>query len=523
MSGVRRLATAVVTAAAALCGSLVVVPASAAGASLRVDTLGHSGAKGEAEASAIDLSSGKTYAVHGGQDNTLPAGRYAVGAYIAEDPWMTVAVRVVQVSGPTTVVFDTGKANKVAFAVSDSDIRPVALAVVPFVTVGHQDHSFISHMGVKWPADQTYVLADASAKGVRLGVHGVLTRGGDLDHSPVRYDLVKSFQGMPNDVTVKADPKSLARVELDVATMDKTQNAFLNLTAANPDKTPVVGEPVGVGVLGHQTDYRTPGLQWATNLTMNSLDASEFLTENAKEHNLLYAAGKTYRETWGYGVWSPRPASPAIYLQDSTLRVGGGPPICAWAGTGVKLDDCQVQTQEFSYQLYKDGKLLGQGPSVSTTVDPTQPHWYAAELTASRSGGVNLSTKVTARWYFQVGGTKRTQQSPTLIVITHNQVQPGMFRISPSGLDSRNQVAHTGPTKIALSVAEFGDVASMSLDWSDDGGKTWHNVPVTGTGANRTAQLPAAGKPGTISLRAAAKSANGASVQETVTDAYGVR
>jgi hypothetical protein len=256
---------------------------------------------------------------------------------------------------------------------------------------------------------------------------------------------------------------------------------------------------------------------------MNSLDATEFLTENAKDHNLLYAAGKTYHESWGYGVWSPRPASPAIYLAgDNTLRVGGGPPICAWAGTGVKLDDCQVQTQQFSYKLYKDGKLLGEGQSVTTAVDPVKPHWYSAEMTAGRSGKVSLSTQVTARWYFQVGGTTRTETAK-LIVIKHNQVQPGMFRISPAGLDDRNQVDHTAPTSIALSVAEFGDVASMSLESSDDSGKTWHSVPVTGTGANRTAKLPAAGKPGMVSLRVGAKSANGAMVQETVINAYGVR
>ena len=69
-----------------------------------------------------------------------------------------------QISGPTTVVFDTGKANKVGFAVADSDIRPVGLAVVPFVTVGHKERSFISHMGVKWPADQTYVLAEGATQ-----------------------------------------------------------------------------------------------------------------------------------------------------------------------------------------------------------------------------------------------------------------------------------------------------------------------------------------------------------------------
>jgi hypothetical protein len=306
--------------------------------------------------------------------------------------------------------------------------------------------------------------------------------------------------------------------------MDPGQNSLLNLTALNPDFSPVVGQEVGVRVLGHQTDYRTPGLQWATHLTENSRDSTAFLTENAKDHNLIYAAGKTYRESWGYGVWAPRANSPAIYLQDNTLRIGGGPPICAWAGDGVKLDDCQVQSQAFSYKLFRDGKLLGAGQSISVPVDPTAPHWYSAELTANREGSqISLSTNVTARWYFQAGGTTRTNKSPNVIVIRHNQVQPGMVHMRPAGLDNRNQVASTAATAIALSLAAFPDVASMSLEWSSDGGKTWHSVPVTGTGNNRSARVPAAGAPGGISLRVTARSKSGSQVQETVINAYGVR
>jgi hypothetical protein len=351
----------------------------------------------------------------------------------------------------------------------------------------------------------------------------VLTRRG-ADPSPIRYDLVKSFVGMPADVSVHTTPKSLARVDLDVATMDPGQTSLLNLTALNPDKSPVVGQPVGVGALGHQIDYRSPGLQWATHLSMNSRDSTEFLTENAKEHNLLYAAGKTYRESWGYGVWAPRANSPAIYLQGNTLRVGGGPPICAWAGSGVKLDDCQVQTQDFAYKLYRDSKLLAAGRSISVPIDVASPHWYAAELVATRAGSqINLSTTVTARWYFQAGGSTRTKKPPNTIVISQNQVQPGMFRMSPAGLDDRNQVPANAPTSIALSLAAFPDVASMALEWSTDGGKTWHSAPVTGVGNNRRASVPAAGSPGAVSLRVTAKSKSGSSVQETVINAYGVR
>jgi hypothetical protein len=512
---------AAVAAVAAAGAGLTGVPANAAAASIQVGYLNRSGGTEDMQASLIDLSNGKTYSANSGAATAVPAGRYAVGGYITEYPTLTVAVRVVQISGPTKLVFDTGKAGKVSFDVGDSNLTTSGLAVVPSVTVGHKQRAWIADNGIVWPGESTYVLADPSAaKAIRLGVHGVLTKRG-ADPSPVRYDLAKSFTGMPGDVTVKANPKQLARVDLDVATLDAAQTSNFGLEALNPDGSPITGIGVAVPALGKQTDYRTPGLQWTTRLTENSRDATEFLTENATPH--VYAAGKSYQESWGHGVWSPRPNSPAIYLSGNNLRVGGGPPICAWAGNGVKLDECQAQQQDFSYTLYKDGKQVGSGQSISLPVDTVAAHWYTVELTASRQGHeIDLSTTVGAKWYFQAGGSTRTHPKPNVIVIVHGQPQPGSIRMLPAGLNNRNQAASNAATTVALSVADFPDVASMTLEWSGDGGKTWQNVAVTGSGNNRSAKVPALGKPGTVSLRVSAKSATGATVAETVINAYGV-
>jgi|GEM_PF-4507612 len=508
--------------AALLSAGLPGASASAGAASIRVSEVTMSGSHQDITAELIDPRSGRTWAANAGSDTAVPAGRYLVGAYIVDHPTLTVAVRSVEVSGPTSVVFDTGKAHRVAFNVGDSSVETTGLAVVPFVSVAGKDRAFVPDNGIEWPPLQTFVLPDPSAKGVRLGVHGVLTKPG-TDHGPTRYDVVHSFTGMPADTEITTNRKAMARVDLDVATLDPDQSAFLRLVGQQPDGHPIVGTPIGAGVLGHQVNYRTAGLQWGTHLSMNSIHSTAFLDEDHKDHKLLYAAGKTYRESWGYGVWGPRPAAPAIFVQNGTLHVGGGAPICDFGGSGVHLTDCQVQPQGAHYRLLRDGRVLGEGDSVTARVDDSSPHWYTAELSASRQNEGTLSTTVAATWYFQAGGTSETKVSPNTIVRRKLQVQPGMIRISPAGQDERNRVVGSAPTRIDLEVLEFGDVAAVTLEWSRDGGKTWRAGRVTGAGTHWTTTVPAPGAQGTVSLRVSAKSKSGARVDQTVIDAYGVR
>lgn len=510
--------TAVTTVAAT---GLALAHAAAADSEVTVSGIGRSGTHLVVGAGLVNLSSGRTFTLNGGTTAKVPAGRYAVGSYLVDYPSLTVAAREITVSGPTSVVFDAAKATKVSFDVGDSTVTPSALAVVPFVSAGGKEHTLIPDTGTEWPAENTYVLGDTSAKDVRLGVHGILTRHGSAP-SPVRYDLAKSFKGMPTDASLRSKAGSLARVEMDVATLDEEQTAFLKLVPARPDGTPIDGVDLGQPVLGHLTSYRTPGLQWDSKLSMSSLDASAFLEEKVKDNKLLYAAGKTYRETWGHGVWGPRPGSPAIYDDNGTLKVGGGPPICAFSGQGVKLSDCQVQPQSADYQLYRDGKLLGRGNPVSARIDDSKPHWYVAQLSATRQNEGDLSTQVDARWYFQAGGTSDTRISPTETVRRKLQVQPGYLQISTGGLDEHNRAGVGSTTAITMSAVNFPDATAMTLDYSTDGGKTWQAVKLAKAGATWTGKITNPGQAGKISLRAGARTASGATVNETVTNSYAV-
>jgi hypothetical protein len=361
------------------------------------------------------------------------------------------------------------------------------------------------------------VLPD-SAAGVRLGIHGVLGRPGDA--SPVRYDLVHSLTGMPSGVSFKTTRAKLARVDLTVATLDSAQSSRMTLTAKQKNLKPVVGVGVGAPAIGRQVNYRTPGLQWGSSLAMNDLNSSAFLEEDRKAKKLIYAAGKRYREDWGIGVWAPTPSRPAIFNQNGTLRIAGGPGICAFSGAGVTLTSCQLQPQTYSYALTRNGKSLGEGVDVSTAVDPNSPAWFGATMTGSRSSG-ELSTSVSARWYFLAGG-KTVEETKTHIYTSDTKVLPGYIRILAKGANSRNLVPGGAKTVLTMSVQQFGKVKSMALKYSTDGGKTWKAAKAVRKGATWVASVPAPSS-GAVSLKVTAKSPNGAFVEQTVLNAYGVR
>lgn len=510
---VRTLLVAITGLATAATG-LVAIPALAAAPSLAVTASSRSGEQVDPLAYALNLRTGKQYSIDAGTRKALPAGSYAVGAYILDGTALTVAAKVVKVAGPAKVNFATAKAKKVFLKVDDDSVRPTALAVVPFATVNGKPKKFLREDGIAWPPADTYVLPSKD-KALSLGVHGVLGRPGDSP-GPVRYDLAKAYGGIPADVGLTATKAKLAKVNLDVSVIDAQQNGTLQLAAARPNRKAITGVDLGGPVLGKQVSYRSPGLQWATTLNLNGLAGvagfaqlkEKFKRKGTKA--FLYAAGKSYRESWGQGVWGPRANSPAIFEQGGKVNVRGGQPICPFAGVGVTLDDCQLQPATFSYRLAKSGSAVSQGTAVSAALGP-RPTWYTVTLSAQRQEGGDFMRAVGAQWYF-----KAARGGPT------GPVGAGVLRISPAGLDAFHRTA-SASTPVRIVVADLAKVRKVSLEYSTDGGKTWKNAKITGKGTKWSGKVANPGGDGTVSLRVKATAAGGAFVRYTVTDAYGVK
>lgn len=510
---VRTLVVAVTGLATAATG-LVGIPALAAAPSLAVTATSRSGDMLDPLAYALNLRTGKQFSIDAGTRKALPAGTYAVGAYILDESSLTVAARVVNVAGPKKVDFALRGAKKVVLKVDDGSVRATALAVVPFATVNGKPKKFLREDGIAWPPENTFVLPSKD-KALSLGVHGVLGQPGDAP-GPVRYDLAKAYPGLPAKVDLRATKAKLAKVNLDVSVIDAQQNGTLQLAAARPNRKAITGVDLGGPVLGKQVSYRSPGLQWATTLNLNGLagiagfaQLKEKFKRKGKKP-FLYAATKTYQESWGQGVWGPRANSPAIFEQGGKVNVQGGQPICPFAGVGVTLDDCQLQPATFSYRLAKSGSAVSQGTAVSATLGP-KPTWYTVTLSAKRQEGGDFMRAVGARWYF-----KAARGGPT------GPVGAGVLRISPAGLDPFHRTA-SGSTPVQIVVADLAKVRKVGLEYSTDGGKTWKKAKTTGKATKWSAKVANPGGEETVSLRVRATAAGGAFVQYTVTDAYGVK
>lgn len=499
-----RTRIAVLCTLAVVGSGLGTFPAAAGTATVKVSALTRAGQPMVLDSTLVNLATGKTYQVHSG-GLAVPTGKYAVGAFINEYPVFTVGVRTINVAKNLSVLFDASKAGKVEASVDDATVHPTALVVTPFAELpGGREKQILNDNGVTFPAQSTYVIPSPASSGIRLAVHAALTRGGD-GAQPVRYDLVKSMRGVPAGITLKDTKASMARVDLNVSTIDHDQTTFLRLVPMRPNGASLVSSDVGASVLGKQVSYRTAGLTWGSYLSMSGFTSGFVaLTEKQKKHKLVYAAGRTYRETWGAGVWGPRAASPAVYTVGGQLRVIGGPPICAWSGAGVTLTDCQLQPQDVTYTISRGATKLGSGPSVAVGVGA--PAWYDVTMNATRGNG-DLATTISARWHLKAANK--------------GQTETGYLHLSPAGLDNRNQAKASSNTPVAIEVTGLlKAVRAVVLAYSTDG-KTWHAVTLVRKGGRWVGSIhnPANGN---VSLRATATGASGASVSETVTDAYAV-
>ncbi len=504
----RRLLTVPLLAALATTG-LVAMPAQAASHTISLGAIARTGAPIGVTGSLVSLSSTKRYTVATGRAAKVPAGRYALVAVITESPAKTLAARVLDVKANGAVTFDARQGKPVSFRVDDPTARQTALAVK--ISAGKK--AVLSPEFL--PADATYAIPTAS-KDLKFAVHSVLANTAAAETS-YRYDLVKTTTGIPSKLPFSTTRKKLAKVTMSLGVLDPDQQVALRLSPRKADSTLVVthdGPWVEHPPAAALTSYRTPDLVWRTDLFVSGAHGTASLAMQAPVKNnrlVRYAAGKSYREDWGGGVWAVTPESVNIAVDRRTLEVGGRSPICAPSTGAVRVDSCELTPVSVTYSLFSGGKLLMSGTNIKYRI-PTARKTYVVEMVARRPEGAGRSAVVTARWSFKADGT-------------FNGVRPaeaGRIRLVPAGMDLRGLVKAGALTKITMGVEELASVKSAKLEYSTDGGATWRTVPVTKSGSSWRANVPAPAS-GWVSLRATAKSKSGASVVQTVTNAYGVR
>jgi hypothetical protein len=473
--------------------ALAASSAAAATHSVRVSVIGRDGVARSATATLTDLAGRHRKRLKPGRPTAVADGRYAVGVFVHEAGAVTLIARTVRVTKDTSIVLDARQGVPLSFGVDDPAAALSALEVTPFVgdRKAGEEHPLVRDPDRTIDVGDTlYVVPSPTSTAIRLGVHAVLSNPAAMP-IPTRYDLVRSFHGLPAQVSLHSTRARLARVNMSFSTPEAGATRGLQLSARYGNFDPVV-DAAGLQPIEDLTDhlisYRSPGLQWVSSVYLTSGAGGASMTEYgnaANRRRLLLAAGQTYAERWGAGLWGIGP-DVRIRTAENRARVNGSDAICPPAGKGVDLTTCRsLDTQVTSHVSERAG-------------------WYTAKLTAVRDAEADTSTRVLGRWRV------RAEDDPQL----------GSFRLFTSGLDTAHRAAAGATSTVDVAVTGLHHVRTLTVAVSTDDGRTWHPASVTRAGTHWTMSVtnPAAG--GAVSVRVKATSSTGASAQETIVRAW---
>jgi hypothetical protein len=168
--------------------------------------------------------------------------------------------------------------------------------------------------------------------------------------------------------------------------------------------------------------------------------------------------------------------------------------------------------------LSRDGVVVGSTdtPGVGTFEVPAPPATYTLRATATRSAPWSLlGTRVDATWTFRSEHIA-SAGLPVMVVRASGPV------------DDEGVARGGGPYPLTLRVqrvfdAPASEITDLKLAVSYDDGDTWQDTPVERTGEGGTALLDHPAGEGFVSLRLAARDAEGNTVEHTMIRAYQIR
>ncbi|MFR9779524.1 S8 family serine peptidase [Micromonospora sp. MS34] len=233
-----------------------------------------------------------------------------------------------------------------------------------------------------------------------------------------------------------------------------------------------------------------------------------------------YAADDRVTDTWHAPV--VRPAVPA----------GSGVPVPTRTGDILDLRVAEFVDADGHYssagfseeqdtverRLSRDGQqiadLSGGWAPVSTTPGTAR---YRLDVTTERSSDEwRWAIRTETAWQFTSAHQAGDQAQPLPLLQVDYEVPADLRGTVPGGHPHQLGLTLRQPAGVPAPTA-----GKVRVEVSFDGGRSWRAVPVQGTGSRFTAMVPA-GK-GTVSLRVHAHDRAGASIDQTVLDAYGLR
>jgi subtilisin family serine protease len=263
-------------------------------------------------------------------------------------------------------------------------------------------------------------------------------------------------------------------------------------------------------------EYYSPDTPWVSFLDQpvdGGGPAAQWTQETVPR---TFHRGDSGVERWNFGVLGPSfPTYP-----DSAAEWAGRTGDEAYVDVRLFGDSQndhygQSGTDSAHTVLYRDDRAIAESSSpgrLELTLPPEEAA-YRLHTESTRSGPVDLSTRISADWTFRSGHVPDQDVEPVPMMAVrfsprlddHNQARAGVPLLVPV------HVQHTEPR---------ATVTTLTVRVSYDDGRTWQAAPLTRTGGRWLAALRHPSGPGFVSLRATATDHAGNTVDQMIIHAY---
>ncbi|AXG77437.1 S8 family serine peptidase [Streptomyces paludis] len=256
-----------------------------------------------------------------------------------------------------------------------------------------------------------------------------------------------------------------------------------------------------------------PGYRWSFGAGQVPADeeyigSNEVLFDPAAQRT--YKAGKSYGITLNVGVFSP------TMREGVAARVADLALICAPVYSDHEGRPGYTRGAENSTVMTADDKTVYEGDNPEcafATGLPAASAAYTLRTESSRGTDIaGVSTRVQAAWTFRSASPGDKQVDLPLSTLT----------FAPK-LNLASEAAAGAKLTVPLAVDGYAagvGVASLEVEASYDGGKTWVKAPVTTKDGERTVTLKHPASATSVSLKGALTDTEGNGYEVTITDAY---
>ncbi|GAA2965995.1 S8 family serine peptidase [Actinokineospora diospyrosa] len=262
--------------------------------------------------------------------------------------------------------------------------------------------------------------------------------------------------------------------------------------------------------------HYSPGLSWlevfSEGATQDNYDST-----SVTEEPVVYERGRPAVQRWNTAAFGPtftRSEFAGIVRMGNELDIS-----IPLYGDQDPNHAGRSRTATASTELYRGTELVAKNNSSGSLFAalPAEKSTYRLRTSDTREAPFTLSTKLTAEWSF---ATERTPED------RYTQIRLPVVRFSPT-LDDHNKAKAGSLFVLPLygqrSGGDNAGISTLTLQVSYDDGATWRPTPVIANGGKWFALLhhPASAK--YVSLKTSAKAVDGATVDQTVIRAYGLK